>query len=159
MVRWMWIALALGGCTPSPGLVVDDVPAGPSVSLSAEVEGSSATLTVLGRELGAAFGLSLHVLVDRELVRLDDFEAFPVLGDDAVHLARADGVDVALGGSMKSRAAGEVTLADGPLGELRLSARAGGSSRVEIVDALVRRLDGTFAPLAAAGGTLTLETP
>lgn len=158
------LALALAACTPEPGLVADEAPSGPSVRLEADVDGSTAALRVLGQGLGPVFGLSLHVHVDHELVRIEDFQAAPVLGEGAVLLARARDADIALGGTRPSREAGEVELEDGVLGSVvlgrvELSARAAGSSRVEVVDALARRVDGSFVPLAAAGGVLTLEAP
>lgn len=153
------LALALAACAPEPGLVADEAPSGPSVHLEADVADSTATLRLLGQGLGSVFGISLHVHVDHELVRIEDFQTAPVLGEGAVLLARARDADIALGGTRPSREAGEVELADGVLGSVELSARAAGSSRVEIVDALARRADGSFVPLAAAGGVLTLEAP
>lgn len=159
MRRWLLLSLALGGCTPSPGLVMDGAPDGPSVHLEGTVDGSTASLSVLGQGLGEAFGLSLHVRFDDALVAIVAPTQEPVLGEGAVLLERVVDGDVALGGTRPSREAGEVTIADGLLATVDVRARAGATSRVEIVDAVARRLDGSFVPLAAAGGTLTLEAP
>lgn len=159
-LRGGWcLALALCACTPAPGLVADQTPSGPAVHLEGEVDGSAAVLRVMGQGLGPVFGISLHLQIDHDLVRIEDFRTEPMLGEGAVLLARAKGADIALGGTRPSREAGEVELADGVLGTVELSARAAGSSRVEIVDAVARRADGSFVPLAAAGGVLTLEAP
>lgn len=159
-LRGGWcLALALCACTRAPGLVADQAPSGPAVHLEGEVDGSAAVLRVMGQGLGPVFGLSLHLQIDHDLVRIEDFRTEPMLGEGAVLLARAEDEDIALGGTRPSREAGEVELADGVLGTVELSARAAGSSRVEIVDAVARRADGSFFPLAAAGGVLTLEAP
>lgn len=159
MRRWLLLSLALGGCTPSPGLVMDGAPDGPSVHLEGTVDGSTASLSVLGQGLGEAFGLSLHVRFDDTLVAIVAPTQEPVLGEGAVLLERVEDGDVALGGTRPSREAGEVAIADGLLATVDMRARAGATSRVEIVDAVARRIDGSFVPLAAAGGTLTLEAP
>lgn len=159
MRRWLWMVLALGGCTPSPGLVADQAESAPSVRVEGEVDGSTASLRVLGSGIGSAFGLSLHVQVDDALIAYADAAQLPVLGDRAVLLARIEGADVAFGGTRPSIDAGEADIADGTLATIELRGRAAGSSRVEIIDALARRVDGSFIPLAASGATLTLEAP
>ena len=159
MRRWLWMVLALGGCTPSPGLVADHAESAPSVRLEGEVDGSTASLQVVGSGIGSAFGLSLHVQIDGALVAFVDAASAPMLGDGAVLLSRIEGPNVAFGGKRPSIDAGEADITDGTLATIELRGRAAGSSRVEIIDAIARRVDGSFIPLAAAGGTLTLEAP
>lgn len=155
----MVVAAALGACMPSPGFVEDAPPVGPSLRVTGVVDDTHALLTVEGRELGRVFGLSFHVLLDDALVAVVAPEQAPVLGEGGLLMERVDGGDVALGGSRPAREAGEVDVVDGAVATLELRARAAGVSRVDIVDAVTRRLDGSFIPLAAAGGTLTLEAP
>ncbi|MBI1947308.1 MAG: hypothetical protein HYS27_16560 [Deltaproteobacteria bacterium] len=149
----------LGGCAPSPGLVADPATDGAGLWLQGEVDGSHALLTVQGRQIGSAFGLSFHVRIDDALIAVVAPTQQPVLGEGALLIERVDGGDVAFGGTRPSRDAGDVEVADGVIATLEVRARAGATSRVELEDAVARDLDGSFVPLAAAGGTLTLEAP
>ncbi len=157
---WMPAGVALlAACAPAPGWVADAAPDGPAVLVGGDVDGDHALLTVEGRAVGAVFGLSLHVRIDDELVAVVAPVQAPVLGDGAVLVERVDEGDVAFGGTRPSRDAGEVEVADGTLATLELRARVAGTSRVDVIDAVARHLDGSFIPLATAGGTLTLEAP
>jgi hypothetical protein len=144
------------GCL-EPGFTGDADPGGPALVL--EQDGAPGRFAVQGRGLGSVFGLSYHLVFDEDLLEVRSLEQVEILGGPqlARHIAAPRHGDVALGGSRLSREDGEALVEDGPLLRVELAARASGTSRVSLVDALARRADGSFIPLAAVGGSLTLE--
>ncbi len=149
------VLVLVAACAGPPGFAADGAGAGPALTVAADVEGGRATLHVRAHGLGEVLGVSAHLRVDPALVAVDDAAATAFLGDDARTLAHVDGADVALGGSHTS--AVQSAVADGDLATVEVHGVDAGASRVELVDALARTADGAFVPLAAAGGTLTLE--
>jgi hypothetical protein len=153
--------LLLGGAAcAAPGFAPDEPPGdGPSLVLAADVDGARAAVTVVGAGLGDLFGLSAHVALDGDLVRADGLAIAPFLGDDAPVFAAMGAFDVALGAARPSVAAGERAVDDGEIASFVVDARTAGTSRLELRDAVGRRADGSFVPLAVAGGAITLEAP
>lgn len=154
---------AIAGCIPAvqPGFAPAGAPPdGPALVATATLgDAGHADVTVEGRELGALFGLSFHVTATN--ATLDDAQTTLALALDRV-VARVDDsateeADVAFGGTRLDPAAGDVTVDDGALATVHVQALEAGDVELRIERAVVRRADGSFVPVAVAGGTLTLE--
>jgi hypothetical protein len=138
------------------GFVPSPAPDGPALLTTATLgEPGHADVTIEARALGALFGLSFHVTTTN--ATLDDARTTDALTLDRV-LARVDDEhDVAFGGTRLDPANGDVAVEDGALASLHVTAREAGDVELRIERAVVRRADGSFIPVAVAGGTLTLE--
>lgn len=156
------IVAGAGACTPAPGFSPADAPAGARLVLAADVadDGTSADVRVEAHDLPPLFGLSYHLVADGP-VTLAHAGSRKVFGsdDEAVQVQAVDGNDVALGGTRRSPERGEVTIADGTIGDVVATARAAGVTRLTIEDAALVHDDGSIETLDVAGGTLTLEAP
>lgn len=150
------------------GFDADERPStGAAAWLEAAVDGADVGVTVRTRDLGALFGLSVHLAWDADALELTTpvertaAEAVldPESSGDAVAIALARPGDVALGGTRASPEAGEVTNeGEATLATVRLRATSAGRSRLELTRALLAHADGTFTALPAFGGALvTLE--
>lgn len=141
-----------------PGFAPSAAPVGPALVANATLgEPGHANVTIEGRELGALFGLSFHVTATN--ARLSNAATTDALPLDRV-LARIDAKDdgdVAFGGTRLDPANGDVAIEDGALASLHVEASEPGDVELRIERAVVRRADGSFVPVAVAGGTLTLE--
>jgi hypothetical protein len=140
-------------------------PGGAALWVDAEPGSDEVHVTVSSHGLGAVFGLSAHLLWDEAVLTVDEGQLAtaqsaildPAGDGDAVMLVAARPGDLALGGSRASRAAGPVTLDDeATLARLRFTRAGAGTTRVELVRAVVARTDGSIAPVAVAGGVLVL---
>jgi hypothetical protein len=155
---------ALAACVPEPPLEPGYVPAasaeGPRLQLAVEVDGPTAIARVVAQEVTDVFGLSFHLTWDGAQVdgAVQDAPAFldPDGADAALHIARATAGDAALGGARRHPELGGVDLLDETLAVVELTARADGASSVALTDVVARRADGSFLPVAAAAGELTL---
>ena len=150
---------------PTPGFSADTRPEGRALWVEADLQGTDAVVAVRGRQLGGAFGLSVHLAWDGEALALDETEPPSTRADvldpdtdgNAVTIARPGAADLALGGTRASPEAGEVTVDDDfTLAEVRLRTLRGGSSRLELARAVVARADGSLEPVPVAGGTLVV---
>ncbi len=144
----------------TPGFAADPRPGGAALYLGVEDPGGSPRLELWASGLGAVFGLAARVALDP--ARLGAANAKPTtwLGPEAPKEARyltlaAEGI-IVLGAARRGPAAGERQL-DAPtlLATAELVVRAAGRSRLELREVQVRRADGSFVPVAVAGGELT----
>lgn len=150
------ILLLLCACDGSRlHFVSDSQPGGPSLFVEADVDEANATLTIRAAELGAAFGLSYHVVVDDDVLQVGAVEQSALLGEDAWLVAHATRGDIVLGGTRSSPALGEIDIEDGVIATIALEGRADGKTRVDIAHAVLRRADGSFEAPAVAGGSFT----
>jgi len=157
-------ATAPVGCVPGvqPGFVPAPAPptGGPALVTTATLgDAGHADVTIAARELGAVFGVSFHLTASN--ATLDDAATSGTL---ALALNRVlarvdDGArnDAAFGGTRLDPADGDVAIDDGALASVHLTANEAGAIELHIERAVVRKADGSFVPVAVAGGTLTLE--
>src|SRR6185503_10765567 len=57
---------------PAAGFTADPAPSGAAIVLAGELEGDRLTVRVMGRELGAVFGLAYDVRWDASALEIDD---------------------------------------------------------------------------------------
>jgi hypothetical protein len=153
------LALPASASCVQPGFAASPAPGGPALITTATLgEPGHADVTIEGHELGALFGLSFHVTVAAGNASLDDASTTATLALDRL-VARVDddGNDVAFGGTRLDPATGDVAIDDGSLAAVHVTAQEAGDVELRIERAVVRRADGSFIPVAVAGGTLTLE--
>jgi hypothetical protein len=159
--RFVLLALVAGalGCDAAvePGFAPSPAPpAGAAALVATATLGAPghADVVIEGRALGPLFGLSFHVTATN--AALDEVKAGDALALDRT-VARIDGNDVALGGTRLDPQSGDVALEEGALASFHVTAVEAGDVELRIERAVVRRADGSFMPVAVAGGTLTLE--
>ena len=147
---------------PPPGFLLVDAtavaPGTPRVLTTAIVDAAHATLTLTLKDVGPAFGVSVHVLL-ANTVQVDDIAVLPVLGDanEVIPVRSTNGIDVSVGAVRRDGV--ERALADGPFAIVTVTAQDPAPVHLVVERALVRRSDGSFVPLAAQSGVLTLEAP
>lgn len=143
----------------------DEAPEGAALWVDAEPAGDEVRVTISSRGLGAVFGLSAHLGWDEAVLALDEAQLAtaqaavldPEADGQAVMLTGARPGDLALGGSRTSRAAGSVALDDeATLATLTFSRVGAGTTRLDLLRAVVARADGALSPVAVAGGILVL---
>jgi hypothetical protein len=147
---------------PEPGAfwTPDELATGPRLWLEAEPDGDAVTLSLWGSELGGVFGWSAHVGGFEATLATVTAEVEPRLGPpaDARVVATPHPGDVALGSARVDPSLGDVALdADVRLATVQLSPTAPVSTRIELRRAVVRRADGSYVAVTAAGGTLDTE--
>jgi len=145
----------------TPGFEADPEPEGPSLYVDVDVTDPDAPVaTVWAADLGQVFGIALHVVLDGTHVTAHDAIIEPCLGSDsageAEYLVGPGASDVSLGAARRGPDAGEVLVTDPVLvATIPLAVAAHGASRVEVTRLQVRRADGSFTAVEAAGGLLT----
>ena len=146
---------------PVPGFEADPEPAGAALYASVDMTDPAAPVaTIWAARLGPTFGIALHVGFDGALLAAHDPATAPCIGPDAggeaLYVAAAKTGDVILGAVRRGPAAGEVEIGDPVVvATIPLTAIVPGTTRIDLLDAQVRRADGSFVPTGEAGGTLT----
>ena len=77
--------------------------------------------------------------------------------NEVIPVRSTNGIDVSVGAVRRDGV--ERALADGPFAILTVTAQDAAPVHLVVERALVRRSDGSFVPLAAQSGVLTLEAP
>jgi hypothetical protein len=133
-------------------------PTGPRLWLDATRDGDGVVhIEVHGAELGEVFGWAAHVHFDAEAVTIETGGVGETLGGDAeaAKLLSVQAGDASLGQARRGPALGGV-LVDEPalLATLDVGAE-GAPTEVSLERAIVRRADGSYVEVTAAGGLLT----
>jgi len=163
---------ALGGCgnasmppgppPPDASSYVVDAPAGdPGLRLDVTPFDDHAEVRVIAAGPIDVFGLSYRVRWDAARLRPGDVEQGEVLGGtgEAVMVSLPSEGSVALGGTRRSPDLGDRGIAGGTeLAVLTLLGTDPGPGSVEVARVVARRSDGSYVPLGAERGTLTLIT-
>lgn len=144
-----------------PGFEADPEPEGAALTIDVDMTDPAAPVaTVWAARLGPVFGIALHVAVDGAYLSMHDPVSAECVGTDsagqAEYLAVARDDDTSLGAVRRGPDVGEVEINEPVVvATIPLNVIAPGSSRIELIDAQVRRADGSFTPFEAAGGILT----
>jgi len=117
-------------------------------------------LQVWAQGLGTIFGLACHLEFDGARFAAGAPVLEPALGADAAgeagYLSAVRTGDVALGAARREPDAGEVELTTPTLvATIPLTIVSAGTSRIDLTSTEVRRADGSYVPVALAGGRLT----
>jgi hypothetical protein len=144
-----------------PGFEPDEAPTGAALYLTATLDDPAAPVVqVWARGLGMILGLACHVEFDGARFAAGAPVVEPAIGadtaDEAGYLSAVGAGDVALGAARRGPDAGEVDLTAATLvATIPLRVVSAGTSRLDLTSAQARRADGSFVPLAVAGGRLT----
>jgi hypothetical protein len=157
------IATATMGCEPAAtelSLSAEPRAAGAAVWIEGEVspEGE-ARVEIWAAELGALFGLSLHLRYPASEVELGEVELVELLGaePDAHYIVTSRPGDLSLGGTRAAPSGGEVELsAPTRLAGVQLRWSAEESAVLALERQQVRRVDGSFVEARCSGAELQI---
>lgn len=139
---------------------VGDTPAGAHVvQLEGALDGSTLSLELVGRDLGAIFGWSAHVTWDPAVLTLEDASVTGAIDapreDGRVEIVRSVEGDLAIAETRTDRALGDATLeSETVLAAVRFMLVTEAESAVSLERVVVRDASAAFVAMESGGGSL-----